>query len=143
MMNTADKKKLVLAMIAQGKKHHEIADELGVSKQYISQLAASASRRAHTIRTAQKLVRMHHWINKYKREHGYPPAIQELVDAGFAASTSVITYYFDRMQSLGMMERDFNIPRGIRLLSLKKADPIIQEVVKTGDGRKLSKGETS
>jgi len=133
MMSTTDKKKLVLAMIAQGKTHREIANKLGVSKQYISQLAAGASRRAQTYRSATKLVRMHRWMDEYKKEHGYPPAIQELVDAGFAASTSVITYYFDRMQHLGMMERDFNIPRGIRLLSLKKAAPIIQEVIKSGE----------
>lgn len=61
----------------------------------------------------EKLVELAVWINDYATQNGYPPTIQEMVDAGLASSTSVIRYYFDRMTEENMLRITPRISRGI------------------------------
>ena len=75
-----------------------------------------------SFRDIPKLVAMYRWMQEYERIQRYAPAIRELCDAGFSTSTSVVRYYILRMVDLNMLERDFGVSRGIRLLPLESAD---------------------
>lgn len=61
------------------------------------------------------LVEMYEFMEAYKAVNGYPPSNREMVDHKFAASTSVIRFYYDRMVAYGMIEVTPGIARGIRL----------------------------
>ncbi len=61
------------------------------------------------------LERMYAWMQAYIENNGFPPTTHELVDAGFARSTSVVVYYLKKMQEFGMLARTHRIVRGIRL----------------------------
>ncbi len=61
------------------------------------------------------LVAMYDFMEAYKAVNGYPPSNREMVNHKFAASTSVIRFYYDRMVMYGMIEVIPGIARGIRL----------------------------
>ena len=45
-------------------------------------------------------------IASYRGEHGYPPAIRELMDLAGFSSTSVVTYWLDACESAGLVLRE-------------------------------------
>ena len=51
----------------------------------------------------------------YQRENRYPPSIREIGERTGITSTSVVNYYLDQLEKLGMIERDRKISRGVRL----------------------------
>ena len=51
----------------------------------------------------------------YQRENKYPPSIREIGEMTGITSTSVVNYYLDQLEKLGMIERDRKISRGVRL----------------------------
>ena len=51
----------------------------------------------------------------YQRENKYPPSIREIGERTGITSTSVVNYYLDQLEKLGMIERDRKISRGVRL----------------------------
>lgn len=80
-------------------------------------------------RDPAKLIDIYRHIEEYVRTHGYPPSSLEMVEAGFGSSTSVVHYFFLRMEQEGMMEITPRIARGIRLLPLEDASERVREVV--------------
>lgn len=82
-----------------------------------------------TYSNLEKLLSIYHWIEQYIESHGFPPSNMELVDAGFAGSTSVIRYYYSRMIEMDMLKLEPNIARGIRLLPLAEASEEIRLIV--------------
>jgi len=65
-------------------------------------------------------LRMYQYMLDYQRRNGYPPSITEMVDNGFARSTSNITYYYDKMEALGMLIRRKGSPRAITIIPRKQ-----------------------
>lgn len=55
-------------------------------------------------------------LEHFQEENGYPPSIREICEAAKISSTSVVSYYLDRLEEKGFIERDNNVSRGIRLL---------------------------
>lgn len=62
---------------------------------------------------------IYEYMEEYSKQFQRHPSIRELTEKGFAASSSVIRHYFDRMIAFGMIERDFGIARGVRLIPRK------------------------
>lgn len=81
-------------------------------------------------KVASHLLHLYRHIESECAYRGYPPSNRELVDAGFAKSTSTIRWYFDRMADLGMLEVQPRISRGVHLLPLKGADLSIRKLLK-------------
>ena len=77
----------------------------------------------------EKLISLWRWMEAYFKEHQRHASNRELVDAGFASSTSVIRFYFDHMALFGMLERDPGIARGLRLNKPAKFHPIIKSLL--------------
>lgn len=59
--------------------------------------------------------RMLDFIEKFSNESGYPPSIREIGKAVGISSTSVVNYNLNRLVEEGLLDRDQNISRGIRL----------------------------
>ncbi len=55
------------------------------------------------------------FIQRYVREHGYPPSIREIGKATATSSTSVVKYNLDKLQALGLLRRTEEVSRGLRL----------------------------
>lgn len=66
-------------------------------------------------RYPRHLVLMYEFMEKYIKENQYPPTNREMVDHGFAKSTSVIRFYYGRMEEYGMIQYIPGISRGIRM----------------------------
>lgn len=75
------------------------------------------------------LISIYRYMQSYLEKKQRYPTNREMVEAGFATSTSVIRYYYKKMGELGMLERDFGVSRGVRLLPLIKADPLIVKIL--------------
>jgi len=54
-------------------------------------------------------------LKSFTEENGYPPSIREICTHANISSTSVANYYLDRLESLGYIERDRRVSRGLRL----------------------------
>lgn len=87
-----------------------------------------------------KLIEVYRWMKEFEELYECKPADKELVWAGLASSTSVIRYYYDRLEELRMIRRPkliniengkvFTPCRSIILLPLEQANPIIKEFLK-------------
>ena len=55
-------------------------------------------------------------LKSFTEENGYPPSIREICTRANISSTSVANYYLDRLESLGYIERDRRVSRGLRLV---------------------------
>jgi repressor LexA len=55
-------------------------------------------------------------LQRFTEENGYPPSIREICTEANISSTSVANYYLDRLESLGYLERDRRVSRGLRLV---------------------------
>jgi len=96
------------------------------------------NRRPRPYSRPEHLLRMYRHMKAYQDQHGTGISRKELVEAGFASSTSVIAYYIVRMKRLGMAEvhqvtvggRTFTPSRSVILLPLSGADPIIKNILK-------------
>lgn len=55
-------------------------------------------------------------LERFHTQFGYPPSIREICDKAAISSTSVVNYYLDQLESMGYIERDGRVSRGIRLL---------------------------
>lgn len=75
-------------------------------------------------------VTMHEYITEYQKQNGYPPSLREMAGLeehnsdtyqnGFATSTSVIRYYYARMEKLNMVRIIPRISRGIQPIPRRK-----------------------
>lgn len=85
----------------------------------------------------QRLIEIYRHMDAYQKEHGFGVSNREMILAGFASSTSVIRYYYGRMEALKMIHqpkleidgRMISVSRGIQLLPLEQADPLIQNLI--------------
>ena len=59
----------------------------------------------------------HRFIIQYLAQHGYPPTIREIGRALGGRSTSVVSMSLRRLEGRGMIERKYNSPRAIRVIS--------------------------
>jgi repressor LexA len=56
------------------------------------------------------------FIRSYHAEHDYPPTIREIGKAAGITSTSVVKYNLERLQEKGMISRNKEVSRGLRLV---------------------------
>jgi repressor LexA len=59
--------------------------------------------------------RMLEFINRFTERNGYPPSIREIGRAVGITSTSVVNYNLNRLVDEGLLARDQNVSRGLRL----------------------------
>lgn len=59
--------------------------------------------------------RMLDYIDMYTKENGRPPTIREIGTAVKISSTSVVNYNLAKLQTRGLIERDAEVSRGLRL----------------------------
>jgi len=86
-----------------------------------------------------KLLEIYRFMKEFEEIHECKPADIELVDAGIASSTSVIRYYYDRLEEMKMIRRpklvnkktgrEFTPSRSNILLPLKQAHHIIRDLI--------------
>jgi len=63
------------------------------------------------------------YIREFVQDHGYPPAIRDIQSKLQISSTSVVAYNLKALETKGMLQREGNVSRGIRLPPLEKATP--------------------
>lgn len=69
------------------------------------------------------------FLEEYQTQFGYPPSIREIGEKTGISSTSVVNYYLDQLEKMGMIERESHISRGIRLIKTEvDAIPLAQQV---------------
>lgn len=56
------------------------------------------------------------FIREYLDEYDYPPTIREIGAAAKISSTSVVNYNLERLESMGLIERNREVSRGLRLV---------------------------
>jgi repressor LexA len=78
-------------------------------------------KKSQKLTTEQK--QMLAFIPKFTNEHGYPPTFREIEDQVGFSSPSVVHYNADRLEELGLVTRDRNIPRSIRVVQ-----PVVQQI---------------
>ena len=59
--------------------------------------------------------RMLSYIQRFTADNGYPPSIREIGKAVGISSTSVVNYNLNRLVDEGLLDRDQNVSRGLRL----------------------------
>jgi repressor LexA len=66
------------------------------------------------------------YIQRFMQESGYPPSIRDIQDKLKISSTSVVAYNLRKLEERGLIERDKQVSRGIKMPgeSLQTAAPI-------------------
>lgn len=64
------------------------------------------------------------FLRTYLREHGYAPAVREIMAACNVSSTSLVTYHLRRLADEGVIARDEGVTRSIRLTGLGEEDVV-------------------
>lgn len=59
--------------------------------------------------------RMYNFIRSFTEENQYPPTIREIGEAAEISSTSVVNYNLNKLVEAGLIERNKEVSRGIRL----------------------------
>ncbi len=72
------------------------------------------------------------YISRYVVENGRPPTIREIGAACNISSTSVVNYNLTRLKEKGLLERDAEVSRGLRLT--EKARTIYGRLQETANG---------
>lgn len=57
------------------------------------------------------------FIERFLDQRGYPPTIREIGEAVDIASTSVVNYNLNKLERLGLIARDREVSRGLRITS--------------------------
>lgn len=75
----------------------------------------------------KRLVEIYHFISSYREKNQLSPAMSDIVGAGLASSNGMVSYYYDHMRNLGMVEFVVRNGRrvGVKLLPLANAHPSI------------------
>ena len=60
-------------------------------------------------------------IARHRAVHGYPPAIRELMERTGFSSTSVVAYWLDACESVGLLVREPGLARAIILTAAGRA----------------------
>lgn len=74
-----------------------------------------------------RLLALYRAIAKYREENFESPTMREIISMGLASSPSMVSYYYDQMEKMGMIEFTHKNGRrkGIKLLDLQNAHPRI------------------
>ncbi|VAW43020.1 SOS-response repressor and protease LexA [hydrothermal vent metagenome] len=80
------------------------------------------------------------FIQKYVSEQGRPPTIREIGGAVNISSTSVVNYNLTRLTEKGLLERDAEVSRGLRLT--EKVAAVTGQVVES-IGQAMEKANTA
>ena len=56
------------------------------------------------------------FIRNYRAEHGYPPAFQEMADAGGWASNTSVIRHLNKLEELGYVRRERHQARSVSIL---------------------------
>jgi repressor LexA len=57
------------------------------------------------------------YLQRFSREHGYPPTIREIGEAFEITSTNGVRYYLQMLEKAGFLKRSSKLSRGIELKS--------------------------
>jgi len=57
------------------------------------------------------------FLTRFSDQSGYSPSIRQIGDSIGVKSTSLIDYYLNQLQQMGLIERDEHVSRSIRILS--------------------------
>ena len=79
------------------------------------------------------------FVERYAREHGYPPSIREIGQAVGISSTSVVDYNLRALEREGMIRRDREVSRGLGLVT--KAPASRPKVVRVPIKGRIAAGE--
>jgi repressor LexA len=67
------------------------------------------------------------FLTRFQDQSGYSPSIRQIGDSIGVKSTSLIDYYLNQLQQMGIIERDEHVSRSIRILApIPTSTPIIQ-----------------
>ena len=55
-------------------------------------------------------------LERFQDQNGYPPSIREICEKAGISSTSVVNYYLDQLEEMGIIERDRRVSRGVRIM---------------------------
>lgn len=80
------------------------------------------------------------FIQKYVAEQGRPPTIREIGGAVDISSTSVVNYNLTRLKEKGLLERDAEVSRGLRLTD--KVTAVTGQVIQSV-GQVMGKANTA
>jgi repressor LexA len=67
------------------------------------------------MRLSDRQQRMYDFIRSFAEENQYPPTIREIGEAVGISSTSVVNYNLNKLVDAGLIERNKEVSRGIRL----------------------------
>ncbi|MFQ5855815.1 MAG: transcriptional repressor LexA [Anaerolineae bacterium] len=67
--------------------------------------------------------RIYRFIRQFAREHHYPPTIREIGSALGISSTSVVNYNLNKLEEAGLLERDREVSRGLKIPEDMRAEP--------------------
>jgi repressor LexA len=85
--------------------------------------------------------RMLHFIRRFVNEHQFPPTIREIGEAVDISSTSVVNYNLNALEKKGMIERDRNVSRGLRLADEEQLSAESAQVVRIPLLGRIAAGE--
>lgn len=78
------------------------------------------------------------FLEDFIDENGYPPTVREIMNGVGLTSTSLVTYYLDKLEKHGLLERESAISRGIRLTSEPREIETPSDNLLAGTGETIS-----
>jgi SOS-response transcriptional repressor LexA len=78
--------------------------------------AALAEETVKLAQVGEKTRRLYDYICTYMAQNGYAPSVNEMRHAMRLKSLSSVTYHLERLVEVGLIERDYAVSRGIRLV---------------------------
>jgi repressor LexA len=66
-------------------------------------------------RLSERQKKIVEFLSEYVEENGYPPSIREIGAAAGISSTSVVSYNLKRLEDKGLIRRDREVSRGLKL----------------------------
>jgi len=77
------------------------------------------------------------YLQRFAREHGYPPTIREIGEAFEITSTNGVRYYLEILEAAGHLKRTSKLSRGIELKSVPRPVLGIPIVGRVAAGRPI------
>ena len=85
--------------------------------------------------------RILNFIRRFVKEHQFPPTIREIGEAADISSTSVVNYNLNALEKKGMIERDRNVSRGLRVVEDDQASTLRPSVLRIPLLGRIAAGE--
>jgi len=85
--------------------------------------------------------RMLGFIRIFVGEHQFPPTIREIGEAVDISSTSVVNYNLNALEKKGLIERDRNVSRGLRIVEDEETSSSVPNVVRIPLLGRIAAGE--